>query len=296
MSEKYSAKTVRNTVSLLSSAYDSAVKLGQLQKNPCKLCTLPKKESAKIDIFTEEEIAKFLNALRDERLDYKVAYELALFCGLRRSEILGLKESDINIPFKCVTVSKARHRIDGKDVVQGTKTASSKRTIAVPDFVIEDINSLIAKHRAVKYERTDYLIQDGFGKPMNPTTLTAAIYRIEEGAGLPSVSLHDLRHTFASMLNANGVDIAMISRELGHSNIAITLNTYTHVFGNVTQSSRGIADTLNSKFDKTHKPATFLPLLPLFCHFLAISATLGIRQRWDRHLAKMGLQGFTEAL
>lgn len=137
---------------------------------------------------------------------------------------------------------------------------SSATLVFLPDFVLNDIKALIAKHNAVEYEHTDYLIQDGYGKPLNPTTLTAAIYRIEDKAGLPHVSPHDLRHTFASMLNANGVDIAMISRELGHSNIGITLNTYTHVFGNISESSRGIADALNSKFDKTYNPAPILPL------------------------------------
>jgi hypothetical protein len=62
------------------------------------------------------------------------------------------------------------------------------------------------------------------------------------------------------MLNNAGVDIAMISRELGHSNLTTTLNVYTHVFGNITDSSRGIADSLNEKFDKTRDSATFVPL------------------------------------
>ena len=62
------------------------------------------------------------------------------------------------------------------------------------------------------------------------------------------------------MLNNAGVDIAMISHELGHSGIAITLNTYTHVFGNVSNSSRGIADSLNSRFEKQIESATTLPL------------------------------------
>lgn len=260
MTEKYSSKTIRNTISLLSSAYDNAVRLGQLEKNPCKFVTLPKKEASKIEIFTEEQIATFLRALNDTRLDYKVAYELALFCGLRRSEVLGLREHHINMTFKTVTIEETRHFVDGRNVVQPTKTESSHRHLALPDFVLNDIKALIAKHNAVEYEHTDYLIQDGYGKPLNPTTLTAAIYRIEDKAGLPHVSPHDLRHTFASMLNANGVDIAMISRELGHSNIGITLNTYTHVFGNISESSRGIADTLNSKFDKTFNPAPILPL------------------------------------
>ena len=259
MGEKYSSKTIRNTISLLSSAYDNAIRLGQLEKNPCKFVTLPKKERAKIDIFTEEEIKRFLRALNEERLDYKVAYELALFCGLRRSEILGLTEDAVDTTFKWVKVRQTRHHVDGKDVIQGTKTASSRRELAVPDFVIEDIKALIEKNNGVPYEHTDFLIQDGFGKPMGHSALTTQIYRIEDRAGLPHVSIHDLRHTFASMLNSAHVDIAMISHELGHSSIGITLNTYTHVFGNVSDSSRGIADTLNNRFDKPIKSATFLP-------------------------------------
>lgn len=260
MTEKYSSKTIRNTITLLSSAYDNAVRLGQLEKNPCKFITLPKKESSKIDIFNEDEIARFLQALKDERLDYKVAYELALFCGLRRSEILGLTESAVSIPFKCLTVSQTRHNVNGETIIQGTKTESSRRTLAIPDFVLTDIAELIEKHNSVKYEHTDFLIQDGFGKPMGHSALTMQIFRIEEKAGLPRVSIHDLRHTFASMLNNAHVDIAMISRELGHSTINTTLSVYTHVFGNVAESSRDIAESLNSRFEKTAFSAPAMPL------------------------------------
>lgn len=260
MSEKYSAKTIRNTISLLSSAYDNAIRLGQLMKNPCKMVTLPKKEQPKIDIFDNEQIAVFLNALDDERLDYKVAYQLALFCGLRRSEILGLQEKHINVPFRCVTVEQSRHNVKGSDYVQTTKTESSHRTIAVPDFVMDSIIELLDVHNSFQYKHTDYLIQNGFGQPMTPSALTSQIYRIEERVGLPQVSLHDLRHTFASMLNNANVDIAMISRELGHSSINITLGIYTHAFGNVAQSSRDIADRLNNRFESTPKSATFMPL------------------------------------
>lgn len=260
MSENYSAKTIRNTISLLSSAYDNAIRLGQLEKNPCKFVTLPKKEHAKIDIFTEEEILRFLSALNNERLDYKVAYELALFCGLRRSEILGLTEDAVDTTFKWVKVRQTRHFVGGETVIQGTKTASSRRELAVPDFVMEDIKELIRIHNDVRYKHTDFLIQDGFGKPLGVNVLTTHIYRIEDKAGLPHVSLHDLRHTFASMLNNAHVDIAMISHELGHSSVNITLNTYTHVFGNISNSSRGIADTLNNRFEKQIESATFLPL------------------------------------
>lgn len=159
-----------------------------------------------------------------------------------------------------MTISKTRHHIDGKDVVQGTKTEKSHRTLAIPDFIIADIVALIEKNNSVPYEHTDYLIQDGFGKPLGPSCLTQHLPRLEKAAGLPNVSLHDLRHTFASMLNNAGVDIAMISRELGHSNLTTTLNVYTHVFGNINDSSRNIADSLNEKFDRSINSATFVPL------------------------------------
>lgn len=256
LSEKYAPKTVRNTVSLLSSAYNNAMRLGQLETNPCQLVSLPKKSKPEYDIFTSDEIARFLAALRETRLDYKVAYELALFCGMRRSEICGLRECHVNIPFKYITIKQARCKTKRGEVVKGTKTETSHRHIAVPDFVLEDIIELIEMHNSVQYEHTDYLIQNGFGDPIGHSALTSQIYRINKKAGLTNASLHDLRHTFASMLNHANVDIAMISRELGHCNITTTLNIYTHVFDNVADSSRSIADLLNSRFEKPFEMGT----------------------------------------
>ena len=254
--DKWSPKTIRNTISVLSSAYDRAIHLGLLTDNPCRRVTLPKNTKKEVDIFNEENVGKFLRALDKERLDFKVAYKLALLCGLRRSEILGLREEHISIPFRAVTVAETRHRVSDSEIVQDTKTATSHRTLALPDSLAGDIDVLIKEHHDFEYDHTDYLIQDGFGQPMNPSTLSNHIYKIEADNGLPHVSLHDLRHTFASMLNNAHIDIARISRELGHSNVNTTLGIYTHVFNGITESSRGIADTIESKVVKS---ATFLP-------------------------------------
>lgn len=249
MAEKYASKTIANTIGLLSAAYERAIRTGQLSNNPCKNVKLPKAEQKEVDIFTEDQIAKFLKALDSETLDYQVAFKLALFCGLRRSEILGLREIHVNVPFKTVTVVETRHRVNRKTVTQGTKTTRSHRTLALPDSLARDIGRLIDEHHDLDFEHTDYLIQDGFGKPLNPSTFSNKIYRVEDKAGLPHVSLHDLRHTFASLLNSEHVDIARISRELGHSNIATTLGIYTHVFNGTSESSRGIADIIEQKCD-----------------------------------------------
>lgn len=255
--DKYASKTIRNTVSLLSASFDRAIMLGLLKENPCLNVTMPKSIRKEVDIFTDDDVIRFVSALERERADYKVGYKLALFCGLRRSEILGLREEHVNIPFRAVTVSETRHRVGKDDVVQDTKTKTSHRTLALPESLAKDIDVLIKEHHALEYEHTDYLIQDGFGQPMNPSTFSNRIFRIEAENGLPHVSLHDLRHTFASMLNNANIDIARISRELGHASVNTTLGIYTHVFNGAAESSRGIADTIEAKLrSSATDPAT----------------------------------------
>lgn len=257
IADKYAPKTIKNTISLLSAAYDRAIKLGLLTENPCDKVTLPKLTQPEIKTLPEEGVFRLMESLDAERLDFKVGYELALFCGLRRSEVLGLKESDINLPFRTVTICKTRHVVDGVTRIQGTKTDKSHRTLALPAFLCEDIRKLIDLHHSYEWEHSDYLILTPFGERMHPSTFSDHLSLIEERAGIEHVSLHGLRHTFATMLNSSGVDIARISAELGHSNISTTLNKYTHVFGGTTASSRGIADSMDEKFSKS---ASNLPL------------------------------------
>ncbi len=241
-----SAKSIKNTINLLSAAYRHAIKIGQLKENPCEKLTLPKGQPREIRILHKDEIADFVFAIQDEPLDDKVAYELALFMGLRRSEILGLKEADVDIVRSIVDVHNTRHRVDGEDIEQDTKTKRSTRVLAMPDIVLIDIAKLIQMHREFKYEKTDFLIQDGFGNAITPPALANRLARMERKKNLPNVSLHGLRHTYASMLHSAGVDFAAMSANLGHSNVSTTANIYTHIFKSPTQASRGIANTINN--------------------------------------------------
>lgn len=240
-----SAKTIKNTIGLLSAAYDHAIFIGQLDTNPCKRISLPKLTPKDIRIFYLDEIPKFLEAIADVDLNEKVAYELALFLGLRRSEILGLKEADVDIVKGLVYVHSTRHRVNGVDIEQDTKTKKSTRILALPDILILDLARLIETHRQFKYESVDFLIQDGFGNALGSQALSSRLSRLEQKKGLPNVTLHGLRHTYASLLHSQGVDMANISAELGHSNLATTMNIYTHIFQSATNASRGIANTIN---------------------------------------------------
>lgn len=250
-----SAKTIKNTINLLSAAYRHAVKIGQLKENPCELLTLPKGKPREIRILHIDEIQDFLFAIADCPLDEKCAYELALFLGLRRSELLGLKESDVDIVSGMVSIHSTRHRVDGEDYDDTTKTERSTRTLALPDILLVDIARLLESHRQFPYEKSDYLIQDGFGNPLGGQALASRLDRLEKEKGLPHVTLHGLRHTYASLLHSSGVDMANISAELGHSNLATTMNIYTHILKTPSQSSRGIASTINKITENGQKVA-----------------------------------------
>lgn len=240
-----SAKTIRNTIGLLSAAYRHAIQIGQLESDPCERLTLPQGQPREIRIFYIDEIPSFLEAITDCDINEKCAYELALFMGLRKSEILGLKESDVDIVRGVIDIHSTRHRVDGADIEQDTKTKRSTRTLALPDVLTLDLARLLETHRAFKYESVDYLIQDSFGNAMGANALASRLERLEKKRGLPHVTLHGLRHTYASLLNASGVDMAMISAELGHSTITTTMNIYTHRFKDPSNASRGIASTIN---------------------------------------------------
>ena len=240
-----SAKSIKNTIGLLSAAYQHAIRIGQLSRNPCRHLVLPKGKPREVRILYQNEIQDFLYAIADCDLNEKVAYELALFLGLRRSEILGIKESDVDIISGMVSIHNTRHRVGGEDYDDTTKTERSTRTLALPDILLMDIARLLEVHRQFPYEKTDYLIQDGFGNNLGGQALASRLTRLEEEKGLPHVTLHGLRHTYASLLHASGVDMAMISAELGHSNLATTMNIYTHILKTPSQSSKGIAKVID---------------------------------------------------
>ncbi len=237
---KYSPKTIKNQISLLNSAYKDAIRRGILLFNPCEYAMIPRQKKPEITILSDSDINNFVKALDNTDLDFKVMCELALFLGLRRSEILGLLHSDIS---DTVTIDKVRHRVGDKDIIETPKTASSNRTLAVPSFIQKDIAELIEIQRE-RPAQGDYLIQDDFGEPVTQWWVRSHLDDLISKNSLPHITMHGLRHTCASMLIAKGVPIADVSAQLGHSSIDITLRTYTHLFTDPTTASKHISDIM----------------------------------------------------
>jgi len=248
--KKASPKTIKGYVSLLSSSYKMAIRNRLLTVNPCDAVVIPKQKRPDVVVLTKDDIPKFMSALEDTSLDLKVVYELALFCGLRRSEIMGLMNEDVNILWKTIKITRTRHRIDREDVIQDTKTERSRRIVSVPDFVMEDVTELMRTHEEDPFINNPFLIQYA-AEPMRPDYAKEQIRKFTKEHGLPDVTLHGLRHTFATMLNASGeFDLAEISAALGHSNIGTTINIYTHMFDEASHSARRIGDFMQKGFQK----------------------------------------------
>ena len=229
-----SPKTVKNQLSLINTAYKAAIRRGILASNPCLYASAPRQKKPEIVTLSDLDFDRFIAALETADPYFRVMCELALFCGLRRSEILGLKKEDVS---DTVTIDKVRHRVNGKDVIETPKTASSFRTLAVPGFIQSHIKDL--PPRVID---SGYLMQDDFGEPASQWWVRNNLDNLIADNGLPHVTMHGLRHTYASMLITKGVPIAEVSMQLGHSSIDITLRTYTHLFSEASTASKRISE------------------------------------------------------
>jgi integrase len=178
-------------------------------------------------------------------------YLVALGVGLRQGEILGLAWSDVDLEASTLTVRHALQRIDGSLVLVEPKSATSRRIVALPVLVRDALRT----HRV--RQRTDRLLAGScwhddprglvftttVGTPMDGIAVTRRFQAILRDAGLPRQRFHDLRHACASLLLAQGVAPRVVMETLGHSQITLTLNTYSHV---IPALGRAAADQMDA--------------------------------------------------
>lgn len=218
LSKELSSETIKKYKNCLSGIFNFAVKWGFLKYNPCIGVTIPKGLNTSVTpVFLEpEEVERLLFYLSKEEIKYQIIVRLALQCGMRRSEILGLTWNAIDFVNQTISIKQATTTIRGVGtIISDTKNESSKRTI----FVKKEILDLIEK-----LPNNNELI---FGY-MHNDTVTKWFSRFLKKNNLKHMRFHDLRHTHATLLIANGIDMKTVSSRLGHSNISTTMNIYTH--------------------------------------------------------------------
>ena len=246
-------KTIRHYLSLISDIFSYAVKMGVASDNPCSRVTVPKIEQKEKKIYTVEEVTKFLTELENEPLKYKVFFNIAVFSGFRRGEILGLEWKDVDFENDVISVRRTSCYTAQKGIyTDTTKTRKSQRSMKFP----KKIMALLADYRQEQIEEarrigskwidTDRLFVKWNGEPMNNQTPYGWLKEFCEKNDLPFYGLHSFRHLFASLLVNQGVDIVTVSGALGHSTVSTTSNIYCHMIENSqARASEAIANALN---------------------------------------------------
>ena len=231
-----SAKTVRNIHQILSSGLKLAQEQRLILTNPAEGCALPRVEHQEMKTLTTVQLASFFREARESGV-FELYY-LELATGLRRGELLGLKWEDIDLERGDLRVRRQVSRINGEVVEAPLKTKNAYRTLPLA----EDTVSVLKEQRR-KVGNSPWVFPSPNGGPISPDSVLHMLHRVLKRAGLPKVRFHDLRHTFATLVLQNGVDVKTVSGMLGHFSAGFTLDTYVHI---TSAAQRQAAQTMGS--------------------------------------------------
>lgn len=254
-----SPKSKKNHLSLISSVFAYAIRMGMAQVNPCRAVTLPPLETGKEKVcYTLEQAQQFLDALADAPLKWQTFFSLALFGGFRREELCGFEFDDFDMEQHTVSVRRAS-LYTAKDGIftAPTKTAKSRRTLKLPVWVFDLVRRLQVEQITQRLALGDQWHECGRlftkldGSPIHPKQPYKWLKRFCADNGLPFYGIHQFRHLNASLLIFNGEDVRSVSAALGHSQTSTTLNIYAHTFETAqARACDALADALPVKFGR----------------------------------------------
>lgn len=230
--EPLSPRMVQYIHAVLRRALEQARRDELVARNVAALVTPPRLPRYEWRYLMPEEARKLLDAVRDDRL-YAV-YAVAVAVGLRRGEVLGLRWQDVDLNEGTLHVRRSLQRLNGTLILAETKTDKSYRRVPLPRVCIASLKEhreRQQKERAeaeVWLDEWDLVFTTKHGTPIEPRNLLRHFQNLCEKLGLPRLRFHDLRHTCASLLLAQGVDLPIVKETLGHAAIQTTM-LYTHV-------------------------------------------------------------------
>ena len=233
-----SEKSVEGIHNTLCSILSDAVEEGYLLHNPAWKMYKPQGEKRERPVADEDLVQQLVTALEGQSLKYETYFKLVLATGMRRGEACGVRWSDINWKKRSIHIQRNVVKLSREPIfVKPPKTASGDRVVYVSKAMAKLLKSW---KQQCAWERQqvgetlqeeDYLFRQPSGEPMVPTTFTFRFKQILRRNGLPeNLNVHSLRHTNASLLIAQGVDVRTVASLLGHSQASTTLDIYAHAF------------------------------------------------------------------
>ncbi len=258
LKEGLSPTTVSAIHEMLHKALDDAIKVGLIARNVCDTVSPPRKQHKEINPLTPDQARKLLEAAKGH--PQEALFVLALATGMRRGELLGLKWQDINFAEGTLQVRRILSRLPtqmGKDrgdlyIESEPKTKSSRRNIVLTSFGLEALKQHRIRQEEMRrlagdsWEDHDYVFCTPLGKHLDPGYgVLVQLKMLLEKAGLPDRRFHDLRHSAATLLLSMGVHPKVVQEILGHSEISMTMDIYSHVLPTMQKDAM---DRLNLMF------------------------------------------------
>ena len=250
-------KTAKDYLSFISSVFSFAIQMNVVKANPCTNIKIKLGEKEEMDCYTIEEAQQFLDLLEQEPLFYQAFFTLAIYAGLRRSELCGLEWKDIDFESNVISIQRTSHYIKENGIyTDTTKTKKSKRSLKMSDAVMTILQRYRIEQNIERLKIGDQWIDSDRlfvawnGKPINPNSPYNWLRRFCDRTGMRHTksALHSFRHLNASLLITNGVDVKTVSSSLGHSQVSTTTNIYAHTFATVqAAASEAIASALPLK-------------------------------------------------
>lgn len=227
-------KTVHNIHVMLNKALSDAARKGTVVRNVVALADAPSLQARKhpeIKAWEVDQLVVFLDAVASHRM--APAMYFAAHTGMRRGEVLGVRWRDIDLDEGRVSVRQALVSVAYEVSISDVKTGTSRRTIDID----EDVTQALRDWRKTRTEERDGLEPEpddlvfvkADGTSMHPDIFSQLFDRTVAKIDVPNISLHDLRHTHATLLLKAGVNVKVVSERLGHANIAFTMHVYQHV-------------------------------------------------------------------
>ena len=245
-----SPRTVQYIHVTLHKALKQAVADGLIPRNATEAVTPPQVRKEEIRPLTAEQVKAFFAIERDDRLE--ALYVLAVHTGLRQGELLGLKWDDVDLEAGTLQVRRTLTTAKGGPVLTAPKTKGSRRTVKLSQTALEALKShLDGQLKEIDlagdlWRENGLIFASESGEPLDRRYITTHHFKpLLKKAGLPQIRFHDLRHTCATLLLSKNVNPKVVSEMLGHTTIAITLDTYSHVLPNMqSEAAAAMEDAL----------------------------------------------------
>lgn len=235
---------------VLSAVFYRAVKWGYIPENPAARADLPSLAGRRANYLDDADARNLLELLQDEPIKWRAVISFDLMSGLRRGELLGLRWDDVDLDRQQLYVRQTWNYTSAKGCFVDTpKNRSSERPLRISRTAIlilleykkwQDQQRLLMGDAWMDQDNRIFTRDDG--QPMFPDSITQWFHKFVQRNDLPDVHIHSLRHTYASLMIAEGTPLVVVSHNLGHAQVSTTSNIYSHVIASAEAQADKVFD------------------------------------------------------